>query len=63
MGLATSEEFPNAHKFMGCKMLLFFFILGLHCFSTNLGALCDENGERFRQEIFTKEKRHQRSED
>lgn len=48
-------------KEMGCKMSLKLHFLHSHLdnFPENLGAVSDEQGERFHQDVLTMEKRYQ----
>jgi hypothetical protein len=50
-----------AYKPMGCNMSLKVHFLGSHLdlFPENLGAVSDEHGERFHQDIYNIEKRYQ----
>jgi hypothetical protein len=51
----------TAYKAMGCNMSLKVYFLGsdLDFFPENLGAVSDEHGERFHQDIYNMEKRYQ----
>ena len=55
------EKFLKAYKTMKCNMSLKIHFLHSHLdfFPTNLGAVSDEHGERFHQDIATMEKRYQ----
>jgi hypothetical protein len=50
-----------AYKPIGCNMSLKVHFLGSHLdfFPENLGAVSDEHGERFHQDIYNMEKRYQ----
>lgn len=54
-------ELLKNYKALGCNMSLKIHFLDSHLdfFPTNLGAVSDEHGERFHQEIFTMETRYQ----
>jgi len=51
----------QSHKAMGCNTSLkrHFWDGHLDFFPENLGAVSDEHGERFHQEIFTMERQYQ----
>ena len=51
----------QAYREMGCSMSLKIHFLDSHLdfFSDNLGAVTNEHGERFHQQISTMEKRYQ----
>jgi hypothetical protein len=51
----------TAYKAMGCNMSLKVHFLGSHLdfFPENLGAVSDEYGERFHQDIYNMERRYQ----
>jgi hypothetical protein len=51
----------SIQKYMGCNMSLKVYFLGSHLdfFPENLGAVSDEHGERFHQNIYNMEKRYQ----
>jgi hypothetical protein len=53
------EDLLNAHQTMGCNMSLNIHFLPPHLdvFPPNLGAVSDEHGEKFHQDISTMEKR------
>lgn len=55
------SELLNAYKEMGCNMSLKIHFLDSHLdfFPENLGAVSDEHGERFHQDISAMEKRYQ----
>ena len=52
------EDLLNAYQTMGCNMSLNIHFLHSHLdfFPANLGAVIDEHGERFHQDISTMEK-------
>ena len=54
------EDLLEAYQTMGCNMSLKIHFLHsyLDCFPPYLGAVSDEHGERFRQDISTVEKRY-----
>jgi hypothetical protein len=54
-------ELLNSYKDMGCNMSLKMHFLDFHLdfFPENLGAVSDEHGERFHQDISAMEKRYQ----
>lgn len=54
-------ELLSAYKEMGCNMSLKIHFLDAHLdfFPENLGAVSDEHGERFHQDVATMEKRYQ----
>ena len=54
-------ELPAAYKEMGCRMLLKLGFLHSHLefFPENLGAVNDQQDERFHQDIQAMEKRYQ----
>jgi hypothetical protein len=51
------SDLLTAYKAMGCNMSLKVHFLDL--FPENLGAVSDEHGERFHQDIYNMEKRYQ----
>ena len=53
------EDLLNVHQNMGCNMSLNIYFLHPHLdvFPPNLGAVSDEHGEKFHQDISTTEKR------
>lgn len=55
------SELLNAYKEMGCNMSLKIHFLDSHLdfFPENMGAISDEHGERFHQDISDMEKRYQ----
>ena len=55
------ENLIKAYKIMGCNMSLKIHFLDSHLafFPANCGAVSDEHGERFHQDISTMEKRYQ----
>lgn len=55
------QDMMEAYKKMGCRMSLKMHFLHSHLsfFPSNLGAVSDEHGERFHQEISTMEERYQ----
>jgi hypothetical protein len=55
------SDLLTACKAMGCNMSLKVHFLGSHLdfFPENLGAVSDEHGERFHQDIYNVEKRYQ----
>lgn len=55
------QDMLNAYQGMGCRMSLKMHFLHSHLsfFPDNLGAVSDEHGERFHQEISTMEERYQ----
>lgn len=55
------KELLENYKALGCNMSLKIHFLHSHLdfFPPNLGAVSDEHGERFHQDIFTIEKRYQ----
>jgi hypothetical protein len=55
------SDLLTAYKPMGCNMSLKVHFLDSHLdfFPENLGAVSDEHGERFHQDISNMEKRHQ----
>ncbi|CAB3229261.1 unnamed protein product [Arctia plantaginis] len=57
----TVEELLENYKALGCNMSLKIHFLDSHLdlFPPNLGAVSDEHGARFHQDIFTIEKRYQ----
>jgi hypothetical protein len=57
----TVERLLQSHKAMGCNMPLKIHFLHSHLdfFPQNLGAVSDEHGERFLQDIAVMEKRYQ----
>jgi hypothetical protein len=57
----TVGELLNSYKDMGCNMSLKMHFLDSHLafFPENLGAIGDEHGERFHQDISAMEKRYQ----
>jgi hypothetical protein len=59
----TGSDLLTAYKAMGCNMSLKVHFLGSHLdfFSENLGAVSDEHGERFHQDISNMEKWYQGS--
>jgi hypothetical protein len=54
-------DLVKSYKSMGCNMSLKVHFLDSHidCFPENLGAVSDEQGERFQQDISNMEKRFQ----
>lgn len=56
-----ASELLSAYKEMGCNMSLKIYFLDarLDFFPENLGAVSDEHGERFHQDVATMEKRYQ----
>jgi hypothetical protein len=55
------SDLLTAYKAMGCNMSLKVHFLGSHLdfVPDNLGAISDEHGERFHQDIYNMEKRYQ----
>ena len=55
-------ELLQSYQDMGCNMSLKIHFLDSHLdfFPDNLGAVCDEHGERFHQDISALEKRYHR---
>jgi len=55
------EDMLEAYRRMGCRMSLKMHFLHSHLsfFPDNLGAVSDEHGERFHQDISTMEERYQ----
>jgi hypothetical protein len=56
------SDLLTAYKAMGCDMSLevvYFLDSHLEFFPENLGAVSDEHGERFHQDIYNMEKRYQ----
>lgn len=55
------SELLRSYKKMGCRMSLKIHFLHSHLdsFPTNLGAVSDEQGERFHQDISEMERRYQ----
>jgi hypothetical protein len=55
------SDLLTAYKPTGCNMFLKVHFLGSHLdfFPGNLGAVSDEHGERFHQDIYNMEKRYQ----
>ena len=58
---ALVTELLSAYREMGCNMSLKIHFLDAHLdfFPENLGAVSDEHGERFHQDVATMEKRYQ----
>ena len=53
-------DLVQAYKIMGCNVFKGAFLnFHLDLFPENLGAVCDEHGERFHHDISTMEKRYQ----
>jgi hypothetical protein len=54
-------DLVQTHKAMGCNMSLMVHFIDSHLdfFPENLGAVSDEHGQRFHQDIPTTEKRYQ----
>jgi len=55
---AVVQDLLTSYKAMGCNMSLKIHFLESHLdfLPANLGEVCDERGERFHQDILTKEK-------
>jgi hypothetical protein len=56
-----ASDLLTGYKPMGCNMSLKVHFLGSHLdfFPENLGAVSDEHGERFHQDLYNMEKRYQ----
>jgi hypothetical protein len=56
------QDLLTSYKVMGCNMTLKIHFLESHLdfFPENLGEVCDEQGERFHQDIMAMEKQYQR---
>ena len=57
--IAIIEEILSSYRALGCNMSLKLHFLQCHLaiFPGNMGAVSDENGERFHQEIFQMQKK------